>query len=422
MASLETTPSGNYHVVFWFQGERYKRALRTKQRREADLRKARLEDTIHLVECGRIELPKDVDIPLFLLSDGKLGAVALRSVETTPPPQHALEAIFAQFFESIPDGNLEQTTLDGMHQHEKHLLRIVGADFQLPSLTLDDLQQYVKKRSSEKTHLGTLVSGKTIHKELVTLGTVWRWAERLSLVSGSFPRKGVRLPKDNELPPFQTWDEIERQIERAGLSDGDAATLWEALYLRRNEIDEFLQYVKERSAHPFVYPMIVMAAHTGARRAELMRSQCMDFDLDGGIVTIREKKRVRGRNTTRRVPMSPTLKTAISGWLENGHPGGLHTFCHTKSVARSRSKTKRSDPLTCDQAHDHFERTLKGSKWAKVKGWHCLRHSFISNLASQGIDQRIIDDFVGHTTEQMRRRYRHLFPDVKQAAIEQVFG
>ena len=57
-----------------------------------------------------------------------------------------------------------------------------------------------------------------------------------------------------------------------------------------------------------------------------------------------------------------------------------------------------------------------------MKGWHCLRHSFISNLASQGIDQRIIDDFVGHTTEQMRRRYRHLFPDVKQAAIDAVFG
>ena len=104
------------------------------------------------------------------------------------------------------------------------------------------------------------------------------------------------------------------------------------------------------------------------------------------------------------------------------HPGGTYTFCHSRRVARSRSKTKRADPLTSDQAHDHFERTLKSSKWQKVKGWHCLRHSFISNLASQGIDQRIIDDFVGHTTEQMRRRYRHLFPDVKQAAIDAVFG
>lgn len=40
----------------------------------------------------------------------------------------------------------------------------------------------------------------------------------------------------------------------------------------------------------------------------------------------------------------------------------------------------------------------------------------------KGIDQRIIDSFVGHTTEEMRRRYTHLFPSSKKAAIEAVFG
>ena len=51
-----------------------------------------------------------------------------------------------------------------------------------------------------------------------------------------------------------------------------------------------------------------------------------------------------------------------------------------------------------------------------LKGWHVFRHSFISALASKGVDQRIIDDIVGHQTEQQRRRYRHLYPDVKQGA------
>ncbi len=38
------------------------------------------------------------------------------------------------------------------------------------------------------------------------------------------------------------------------------------------------------------------------------------------------------------------------------------------------------------------------------------------------IDQRLIDSFVGHTTEEMRKRYTHLFPSAKKAAIEAVFG
>jgi hypothetical protein len=37
------------------------------------------------------------------------------------------------------------------------------------------------------------------------------------------------------------------------------------------------------------------------------------------------------------------------------------------------------------------------------------------------VDQRILDDFVGHRTEEQRRRYRHLYPDAKQKAIAEAF-
>ena len=57
-----------------------------------------------------------------------------------------------------------------------------------------------------------------------------------------------------------------------------------------------------------------------------------------------------------------------------------------------------------------------------LKGYHVLRHSFISCLAAAGVDQRIIDDWTGHGTEEQRRRYRHLVPDIKQQAIAGVFG
>ena len=57
-----------------------------------------------------------------------------------------------------------------------------------------------------------------------------------------------------------------------------------------------------------------------------------------------------------------------------------------------------------------------------MRGWHVLRHSFISALASKGVDQRLVDDFVGHQTEEQRRRYRHLYPSTQQEAIRGVFG
>ena len=80
------------------------------------------------------------------------------------------------------------------------------------------------------------------------------------------------------------------------------------------------------------------------------------------------------------------------------------------------------DAITPRDAHNYFHRALRVSKWAVLKGWHVFRHSFISALASKGSDQRIIDDLVGHSTEEQQRRYRHLFPDVKQQARLGVFG
>jgi integrase len=165
--------------------------------------------------------------------------------------------------------------------------------------------------------------------------------------------------------------------------------------------------------------MFVMAAHTGARRSELLRSQITDFNCD--TVTIRERKRVRGKQTTRRVPLSVELRRVMDEWFAT-HPGGADTFRHVDGVVRSRKSGKGSRPVTRDEAHDHFKRPLAGSKWEKINGWHCFRHSFCSNCAMKGIDQRIIDSWVGHTTEDMRRRYRHLFPNSEKQAMSLVYG
>ena len=235
---------------------------------------------------------------------------------------------------------------------------------------------------------------------------------------GEFPRKGLRLPKTSEKPPFQTWQEIERQIERGGLTDAQQEELWSCLYLTLQEIGQLLEYVEQHASQPWIYPMFVMAAHTGARRSELLRCQVSDFD--GDEVVIHERKRVRGKQTIRRVPMSSRLREVIDRWLSD-HPGGNHTFCQT-GIARSKKIRRSPEPITPDESHDHFKRTLREGKWGRIRGWHCLRHSFISNLACKGVDQRLIDDFVGHTTEAMRRRYTHLFPDSRQAAIQSVLG
>jgi integrase len=41
----------------------------------------------------------------------------------------------------------------------------------------------------------------------------------------------------------------------------------------------------------------------------------------------------------------------------------------------------------------------------------------MTNLAARGVDQRIIDEWMGHQTEATRKRYRHLFPKDRRMEI-----
>jgi integrase len=296
---------------------------------------------------------------------------------------------------------------------------------------------------------GKRLGAATIRKEIVTLRTAWNWAERMGLVSGRFPYHGLRYPKSDEKPSFQTLEEIECRIGLEGLTPAQGNELWESLYLRTEEIADLLAFTKEHAAYPWIYPLICMAAHTGARRSELIRMQVADVDFAGGSVLIREKKRVKGKRSTRRAPLTPLLKEALTAWLAV-HPGGTTLFCQAGEIERSKKRSRTTGhqngkgrattltgrlatvrqrdqtpgpvPLTPSECHDHFRRTLRPGKWRVVRGLHTLRHSAASCLAAAGVDQRIVDDILGHQSIEMQRRYRHLTPQVKSQAVRAAFG
>src|SRR5262249_37410916 len=159
------------------------------------------------------------------------------------------------------------------------------------------------------------------------------------------------------------------------------------------------------------YPLLVTAAHTGARRSELFRARVEDIDFDARHVLLREKKRSRDKETFRTVDMTPFVERVMRTYFAEVHPGGVFAFCSRANVMRTDGQPGRA-----------FLMGVKGSKWHVLRGSPAFRHSFASNLAAAGVDQRVIDELMGHTTVEMQKRYRHLFPDQRRAAVLSVFG
>lgn len=322
-----------------------------------------------------------------------------------------LGEFFADYQGKHPLGAKEANTRYTEDIHIQHLLRLLGNDCAVRGVTTQTLQGYIDQRSQESGRRGEPLSHVTVKKEIGTFTSVWnKWGVPQGHVVGPAPTKGLVYRKIKAKPPFQTWEQIERQIARGRLTETGKADMWESLFLSLAEVQELLADVRGAVRHQTDFAMFCMAAFTGARRSEMLRSLVDDFDFEAGTVVIREKKRDRSKELTfRTVPMTPALRVAMQDWLR-AHPGGTFTFCK-----------KPDQPIKVQEAAEAFRFAVDKSKWKVLRGWHVLRHSFCSNCALKGLDQRIIDSWMGHQTEEMRRRYRHLFPNQQQEAIRAVF-
>lgn len=435
MASLQER-NGSYRIQFFYRGKLHGFTIGKVSPAEAKAKAAQVDYLLMRIKQKLVAVPDECDVVTFVEYDGS-PPNAGPSLPSAPRKAATLGVLRDRYLETHGNGTLEANTLSTCKLHLTHACRVLGEGFALPELRLTDLQGYVNKRAAAE------IAPLTIRKELSTVRAAWNWGVQTGLTAGPFPSKGLRYPKADEKPPFMSLAEVRRQIDAGG-----GKGLWESLYLTADELAAMLARVKEVAAHPWIYPLICFAAHTGARRSEILRALAADVDFAGNTVVVREKKRSRGQRTTRRVPLTPFLAGVLKDWLKE-HPGGPALFCHASTVTRSKKRSRttghlgqgerpktlkarlaavrqREKPpqgaLTKDEVHDHFRRVLRESDWACVPGLHTLRHSFISACATKGVDQRLLQVWCGHVSEETSRRYRHLYPSAQQDAIKNVFA
>jgi len=413
--------TGCWTVRFYWNGKQVQRSCATKRRAEANRTLAAVEDTIHLVKTGRLTIPGGLapsKEPDWIVSGSKVKPKPERNGK---PKDNRFGKVCDAYLEE--QQQKQGTTIATETIHIRHLKRILKAKTLIENIDLDVLKKYRRRRAGEKFR-GKPISDATIKKELVTFRQIWTWAKQNDYVSTLCPLLGdghrwkIQFEKKNAREKFKTWDQIERQINRGGLTADQIKELWEGLYLDQGQVCELLEHVKRYAAHSFINPMFAFAAYTGCRRSEILRSQIDDFDFDANLVTIRERKRRKDRSgSTREVPIHPKLKTVIVEWFAN-HPGGNFTIVPPENMRRRKHVLGPANRLTPKQAHYYFDTALRGSKWSVLPGFHVLRHSFGSNLIRSGtVSSDVAAKWMGHTTMEMRDLYQHVFP---QDGAEQI--
>jgi len=178
-------------------------------------------------------------------------------------------------------------------------------------------------------------------------------------------------------------------------------------YLSDDEREELLKACKE-SKNPALYPIVVLALSTGARREEILSLKWEQVDLNRGLVTFYKTK----NKEVKSVPLTGHALDVIKNLSKVRH-------IDTDLLFPGRNRNQPIDPRA------PWEIALKQAKITNFK-FHDLRHTAASYLAMNGATPFEIAEVLGHKTLQMTKRYSHLSPQHTAKVIEkmnkQIFG
>ncbi|MFC1833191.1 tyrosine-type recombinase/integrase [Thermodesulfobacteriota bacterium] len=247
-----------------------------------------------------------------------------------------------------------------------HLLP-VWADYQLARITSKMIEDYKLKRLES-------VAPATLNREMNTIKSLFSKAVEWEYLKDS-PAKPVK------------WIKTGKGSLR---------------FLSQEEAQVFLDACKHADCL-HLYPVVVVALHTGMRRGEILRLQWQDLDFKRGKINVVSNESGHTKNyESRSIPMSGTVQAVL-----RKHPRQLHSpyvFCNEKGEPFKDVDTS-------------FGNALKRSGIPHFR-FHDLRHTFASWLVMKGVDIRTVQELLGHKDLRMTMRYAHLAPDHMKRAVE----
>lgn len=155
----------------------------------------------------------------------------------------------------------------------------------------------------------------------------------------------------------------------------------------------------QQSRSRYLYPLVLLAVTTGARKMELLMLRWADLQLQEGLMRLaRTKTRLR-----QGVPMPRMTVAVLLEWQREGQ--GAYVFPGERStppaIWRPWARARDQAGLVDFRFHD-------------------LRHTAASYLAQSGVRIEDIADLLGHKSLETTRRYRHLSPAYTAELVERM--
>lgn len=176
-------------------------------------------------------------------------------------------------------------------------------------------------------------------------------------------------------------------------------------YLEMAEIESLINETK-KSTNPMLYPVVLVALTTGARKNEILKLKWADLDLDIGTAILHTTKNGERRTLT----LLPSA-IAVLRELERAKGNAEYIFYAIRDTGEQHPAN----------IHASWYTALKNTGIKDFK-FHDLRHTFASHFMMNGGKLSELAEILGHKDLKMTMRYAHLSNKYKRQVVTNMMG
>ncbi len=192
-----------------------------------------------------------------------------------------------------------------------------------------------------------------------------------------------RIPKETKLPAVLTVDEVQR--------------IMNAIVLPRFRAYFWTVY------------------SCGLRQNEALALQTGDIDSQRMRIHIHRGKGAKDRL----VPLpASTLDVLREYWRTHRHAKLLFPKTNVKGVVTSSVQQTMSESTV----QGALRRVVVELKFTRNISVHCLRHSYATHLLEAGVNLRVLQQYLGHSSLKTTSRYLHLTNHGQEEAVRKING
>lgn len=198
---------------------------------------------------------------------------------------------------------------------------------------------------------------------------------------------------------------------------------WKSLYVAKPRSEKKLPVVLSRDevwrildeVRIDVYRVCLTTIYACGLR--LMEGACLqipDVDSARGVLHVRGKRRKE-----REVPLpTATLQLLRDHWRSHRSPTWL--FPAATRHGTQYSVAHDCGPITRDSLQSAFRHAVKRTGLNKRAHVHTLRHSYATHLLEDGVNLRLIQEYLGHSSPRTTAIYTHLTREIRDAARDPI--